>query len=78
VPALAIENGPGPQVGSSVVAGRVRWCSTIRSARWSHSLSSFRRQTTMQRRPPGTSALRTLRRAVTGLAKNIVPKREKA
>ena len=39
---------------------------------------SRRRQTTITRRPPGTSALRTLRIAATGFAKNIVPKREKA
>ena len=32
----------------------------------------------MHSRPPGTSALRTLRSAATGLAKNIVPKRENA
>src|SRR5947208_3505734 len=32
----------------------------------------------MHRRPPGRSALRMLRSAWTGLAKNIVPKRENA
>ena len=59
-------------------SGRVKNRSTTRSARYSQSLSSLCRHTTKQRRPPGTSACRTLRSATTGLAKNIVPKREKA
>src|SRR2546423_1400388 len=33
-----------------------------------HSFASFFRQTTMHSRPPGASALRTLRSAITGLA----------
>ena len=53
VSALAIENGPGPQVGSSVSSGCSRYSSTTCSARWTHSLSSLRRQTTAQSRPPG-------------------------
>ena len=76
--ASPIENGPGPQVGSSDSSGSSTNCSTTASARLTHSFSSLRRQTTMQRRPPGTSASRTLRSAGTGLAKNIVPIREKA
>ena len=63
VSALAIENGPGPQVGSSVSSGSSRYWSTTCSARWIHSLSSLRRQTTAQSRPPGRSAPRTLRSA---------------
>ena len=43
-----------------------------------NSLSSLRRQTTMFKSPPGASAVRTFRSAVTGLAKNIVPMRENA
>jgi hypothetical protein len=43
-----------------------------------NSLSSLRRHTTMLSSPPGVSASRTLRRATTGFAKNIVPMRENA
>ncbi len=46
VSAFAIENGPGPQRTSSGSSGSSRYCSATCSARWSHSLSSFRRQTT--------------------------------
>ncbi len=78
VSAPAIENGPGPQVGSSNSSGRGTIGSTIVCARYIQSLSSRRRQTTITSRPPGARARRMLRRAATGLAKNMVPKREKA
>ena len=78
VSASAIENGPGPQVGSSYSSGRGTIPSTIVCARYSQSLSTRLRHTTISSRPPGTSAPRTARIAATGLAKNIVPKREKA
>ena len=76
--AFAIENGPGPQVGSSDSSLRGTICSTTVCARYIQSLSSRRRQTTMTSLPPGFSDARTLRSAATGLAKNIVPIREKA
>ena len=78
VSASAIENGPGPAGGLVVLVGLGTIPSTICCARYSHSLSSRRRQTTMSSPPPGASDLRTLRSAATGLAKNIVPMREKA
>ena len=78
VSGFAIENGPGPQVGSSYSSGRSRNWATIVSARCSHSLSCLRRQTTMFRRPPGRKPWRTLRSAATGFAKNIVPNRANA
>jgi hypothetical protein len=78
VSAPAIENGPGPQVGSSYSSGRSTIPSTICCPRYSQSLSSRRRQTAIVTRPPGTSDRRTLRRAATGFAKNITPMREKA
>ncbi len=77
VSALAIEKGPGPQVGSSGFSRRSRYRSTATWASYIHGFSTFWRQTTMHSSPPGTSASRTLRSALTGLAKNIVPKREK-
>jgi hypothetical protein len=78
VSALAIEKGPGPQVGSSESSSGVTISSTATSALWSQGLSSFRRHTTVHSRPPGTSASRTFRIAATGLAKNIVPNRANA
>ncbi len=76
--ASAIENGPGPQVGSSYSSGRLTIASTIVCARYSQSLSSRRRHTAIAIRPPGARERRTLRIAATGFAKNIVPKRENA
>jgi hypothetical protein len=78
VSAFAIENGPGPHVGSSYSSGRCTIASTIVCARYIQSLSVRVRHTTITRAPPGIRARRTLRRATTGLAKNIVPKRENA
>ena len=78
VSALAIENGPGPQVGSSYSSGLVTNRSVMVWARESQSFSTFARQTTMTSLPSGSRASRTLRRAATGLAKNIVPIRENA
>ena len=46
VSALAIENGPGPQVGSSYSSGLLMMRSTICCARYIQSLSILRRQTT--------------------------------
>ena len=74
--ALAIANGPGPHVGSSYSSGFVTNFSVIRWARYTQSFSTFERHTTITNRPAGVSALRTFRSATTGLAKNIVPKRE--
>ena len=73
-----MENGPGPQVGSSYSSGFWTIPSTICWARYIQRLSSRRRQTTIVSLPPGTSDWRTLRSAATGLMKNIVPMREKA
>ena len=53
VSASAIENGPGPQVGSSDSSLRSRNPDTTSSARCSQSLSSLRRQTTSAQAPAG-------------------------
>ena len=69
---------PGPAGRLVVLLGPLTIPRRSVCARYSQSLSSFRRHTTITSRPPGTSARRTLRSAATGLAKNIVPKRENA
>ena len=78
VSAPAMENGPGPQVGSSYSSGFWTMPSTICWARKTQRLSSRRRQTTIASLPPGVKDLHTLRIAATGLMKNIVPMRENA
>jgi hypothetical protein len=77
VSAFAIENGPGPQVGSSYSWGRPIMRSTVICASYIHGLSSRMRQTTSTSRAPGAMVRRTLRIAAPGLSQNITPKREK-
>ena len=72
----AIENGPGPQLGASSGGGG-RYLRATCFGMLAHSLSPMPRQTTITRRPPGFMARRRLPSAAAGLAKNIVPKREK-
>ena len=72
----AIENGPGPQVRASSPGGG-RNFRTTSFAMLSHGLSSRVRQTMCVMIPPGFRAFRMFRNPATGLAKNIVPKREK-
>ena len=77
---LPIENGPGPQVGSSESSGSgcsMNW-STISSARAVHGFSTFGRQTHQAIWPPGFSIACTFRNAATGFPKNITPMRENA
>src|SRR4029450_6381685 len=73
---LAIEKGPGPQVWAFSPGGG-RKSSTTFLGTPTQGFSSSLRQVTNISRPPGFSALRTLRIAATGLLKNIIPKREK-